>query len=215
MTRLATRFVLATLAVGVLAAFAGPAVAQTDDWGSRDGVERSRRGDARGQDAYQGPYVHFGLTVGRTDYDPNGIDSDASGGFAFAGGYRFLPWLAGEAHFQFLGGEENVEIGPVERDSHSFAFTFGPKFFPVMLMPADERPIPDNVQPYALIGIGGGEYEIDGGEEESTFLARFVLGVDFWLDEHLGLFVEGGGYAVDEDDIDGSGVFTVGAQYRF
>ena len=46
-------------------------------------------------------------------------------------------------------------------------------------------------------------------------MARFILGFDFWFTDHIGAFVEGGGFATSEDDVDGVGVFTVGGQYRF
>ena len=171
----------------------------------------------RGYDEYKGPYAQFGIAVGRVDYDDLGtfdVDSNASGGFTLAGGYRFLPWLAGEAHFIFLGGNDNIEVGNREFDSEGFAFTFGPKVYPMAFFQQD-APMPEWVQPYGMIGIGGGQLEVDGFDEEDSFVARFILGIDFWLNDHLGAFVEGGGYAVEEDAVDGIGVFTFGAQYRF
>ncbi|MEM9174866.1 MAG: outer membrane beta-barrel protein [Myxococcota bacterium] len=176
-------------------------------------------GEVRGYDAYTGPYAAFGIAIGRVDYDDGefiaDVDSEASGGFTLTGGYRFLPWLSGEAHFIFLGGNDNVEVGNQDFDSEGFAFTFGPKVYPLALL--DESPIPENFQPYAAIGIGGGELEIDAAnaDEEDSFVARFILGVDIWATDHVGFFVEGGGYAVEEDAIDGIGVFTFGGQYRF
>ena len=128
------------------------------------------------------------------------VDSNASGGFTLAGGYRFLPWLAGEAHFIFLGGNDNIEVGNREFDSEGFAFTFGPKVYPMAFFQQD-APIPEWVQPYGMIGIGGGQLEVDGFDEEDSFVARFILGIDFWLNDHLGAFVEGGGYAVEEDAV--------------
>ncbi len=161
---------------------------------------------------YTGPYVQGALSIGRIDFDGN-IDSDASGGFAFGGGYRFLPWLSAEGHFQFLGGQDNAERGNTDRDSEFFAFTFGPKIYPLGLFDLDA--IPETIQPYATIGIGGGEGEVKNIEEKSSFVARFILGIDFWITDHFGAFVEGGGYAVEDDDIDGAGVFSVGAAWRF
>lgn len=171
-------------------------------------------GELRGYDDYTGPYAAFGVVIGRVDYD-DGVDSEASGGFTLTGGYRFLPWLSGEAHFIFLGGNDNVEIGNNDFDSEGFAFTFGPKIYPLALM--DESPIPETIQPYATIGIGGGELEVDAPntDAEDSFVARFILGVDIWATDNVGFFVEGGGYAVEEDSVDGIGVFTFGAQYRF
>jgi hypothetical protein len=108
-----------------------------------------------------------------------------------------------------LGGQDNAD----DEDSQFFAFTFGPKIYPLGLIDVEE--IPDTIQPYAFIGIGGGEGEIDGADARSSFVARFILGIDVWATDNVGFFVEGGGLAADDDDIDGAGVFSVGAQYRF
>lgn len=203
------RLVAGIGALGLLLGGAGPA----------DAEKLFDESAIRGYD-YTGPYAQFGISVGRVDFDdvgPFDVDSEASGGFNLGGGYRFLPWLAADGNFTFLGGEDNVEIGNTDADSQYFAFTFGPKFFPLGL--GDVESIPHFVQPYALIAIGGGEGEIDGpgnGEiEESFFVARFILGFDLWFTDHWGGFMEGGGHVVDEDDVDGVGIFTFGAQYRF
>lgn len=165
---------------------------------------------------YTGPYAQFGVSIGRVDFDGN-VDSDASGGFTMTGGYRVLPWLAVEGNFTFLGGEDNVELGSFEGDTEAWAFTFGPKIYPLALLELGD--IPHTIQPYGLIGIGGGEIEVDGRNgfvsEDDSFVARFILGVDFWATDHVGFFVEGGGFAIEEDDVDGAGIFTVGGQYRF
>jgi len=163
---------------------------------------------------YKGPYAQFGVSVGQIDFDGPNIDNNASGGFTLTGGYRILPWLAGEANFTYLGGG-SVEAGSFHiGDGSFFAFTFGPKFYPLGAFKVEG--VPDFVQPYALIGIGGGQFEVDNTNfEEGAFIARFILGVDIWATDHLGFFVEGGGHVTDEDAIDGVGIFTVGGQYRF
>lgn len=175
--------------------------------------------EIRGYD-YTGPYGQFGVAIGRIDYDdvgPFDVDSEVSGGFTLTGGYRFLPWLAAEANFTFLGGEDNVEIGSIDADSEYFAFTFGPKIYPLGAFEAEE--IPHLVQPYGLIQIGGGEGEIDGpgngSVDEDSFVARFLIGFDVWATDHIGFFVEGGGHVIEEDAVDGAGIFTLGGQYRF
>ena len=166
---------------------------------------------------YEGPYAQFGISIGQIDFDDVGssnIDNNASGGFTLTGGYRFLPWLSGEAHFSYLGGG-SVDVGSRQiGDGSFFAFTFGPKVYPLGAFPVEQ--FPEIVQPYATIQIGGGEFEVDGTSfDESAFMARFILGFDFWFTDHIGAFVEGGGFATSEDDVDGVGVFTVGGQYRF
>jgi hypothetical protein len=165
---------------------------------------------------YTGPYAQFGVSIGRIDFDGS-ADSDASGGFTMTGGYRLRPWLSAEANFTFLGGNDNVELGSFEGDTEAWAFTFGPKIYPFALIEVDA--LPHTIQPYGLIAIGGGEVEIDGRRgtvfEEDSFVARFIIGFDIWATDNIGLFVEGGGFAVEEDSVDGAGIFTVGGQYRF
>ena len=193
-------------AVSMLTASVG--VAQTSGSG-----ENSVRGYE-----YEGPYVQFGVSVGQIDFDRRfggrNADNNASGGFTMTGGYRFLPWISGEFNFTYLGGG-NVEVGSQKvGDGSFFAFTFGPKIYPLGAFPVEA--IPEIIQPYALIQIGGGEFEIDHTNfDESAFVARFILGMDIWATDNVGFFVEGGGHASSESDVDGVGIFTVGAQYRF
>lgn len=167
----------------------------------------------RGYD-YTGPYGQFGVAIGQINFDDSDLENDVSGGFTLGGGYRFLPWLAADANFTYLAGDIDIDGVGGDFDGEAFGFTFGPKVYPLGF--AKVEGIPDFLQPYATIGIGGGEAEIDDTSfEEDYFLARFILGVDVWATDHFGLFVEGGGFATSEDDIEGAGIFTVGGQYRF
>lgn len=163
----------------------------------------------QGYEAYKGAYGQFGISVGEIDLD-NNVDVDTGGGFTITGGYRVLPWLSAEANFSFLGGGE---IENTNRDVDYFSFTFGPKLYPFGFL--DEQPIPEFFQPYGLIAVGGGEYDVERGDDESVFVARFIFGFDLWFTDHIGSFIEGGYHVADDDDIDGTGVFTFGAQYRF
>ena len=140
-----------------------------------------------------------------------GPDVDAGGGFTITGGYRILPWLSGEANVTYLGGGD---VGSSSREADFFSFTFGPKLYPLGLL--EEQPIPEFIQPYGLIAIGGGEYDIErSGSEESTFIARFIFGFDLWVTDHFGAFMEGGYHVAEDSKIDGTGLFTIGGQYRF
>jgi hypothetical protein len=197
--------------IAVFALLAAPAsLAQTQS-GQKSG--QKKQGSVRGYD-YEGPYAQLGVSVGQIDFDFNGVDNNASGGFTLTGGYRVLPWISAEANFTYMGGGA-VEAGSVDiGDGSFFAFTFGPKIYPLGAFKVEQ--IPDIVQPYALIQIGGGEFEVDHTSfDKSVFVARFMLGFDIWATDNIGFFVEGGGHATDEDDVDGVGVFTVGGQYRF
>ncbi len=164
----------------------------------------------RGYDDYTGPYGQFGISIGATEGDRGISDTDAQGGFNLTGGYRVLPWLSAEGNFIFLRGE----LDNSSRDANYFSFTFGPKIYPIALL--EDRLIPEHFQPYMLLAIGGGRYEIeDTSFDESSFIARFIWGVDWWLTDQFGAFVEGGYHVASESDIDGTGVFTFGGQVRF
>lgn len=192
------------LAATLLLLAAGPVAAQSGVFNERE---------IRGYD-YTGAYAQFGVSIGEINFDVSGVDNDVAGGFTLGGGYRFLPWLAVDGNFTYLAGEVDVRGTSRDFDVDAWGFTFGPKIYPLGFAAVDA--VPHFVQPYALIGIGGGEAEIDDtGVDEDYFLARFILGVDVWATDHFGLFVEGGGFATSEDDIEGAGIFTVGGQYRF
>lgn len=203
---------------------AGTALAQGENWGespsdppatrpaaSGQGSGRGLDGrPVRGYNEFTGFYGQFGVSVGEIELDGN-ADVDAGGGFTMTGGYRLLSWLALEGNISYLGGGE---LDGTNREVDFFSITFGPKFYPLGAL--REQPMLQLVQPYALVGIGGGEYDIeDTGYEESTFIARFIAGFDVWLTDHAGVFVEGGYHVAADDDIDGTGLFTVGGQYRF
>jgi hypothetical protein len=203
---------LASGLVGVLFSslvvmIATPAAAQSES-GSGSQSRLFNESTFQGYDAYKGFYAQFGASVGEIDLD--GVDVDTGGGFTITGGYRILPWLSGEANFTYLGGGE---IDGTNRDIDYFSFTFGPKFYPLAFF--DRQPIPEFIQPYGLVAIGGGEYDVESGPDKSTFIARFIFGFDVWFTDHIGTFVEGGYHVADTSRVDGTGLFTIGAQYRF
>ena len=198
------RFVCVSLVAAMLFLVAGPITAQSNLF---------NESKIRGYD-YVGPYGQFGVAIGQINFDNSNIENDVSGGFTLGGGYRFLPWLAADANFTFLAGDVERDGSSGDFDGEAFGFTFGPKIYPLAL--AKVNGIPNYIQPYGTIGIGGGEAEIDDTSfEEDYFLARFILGVDVWMTDHVGLFVEGGGFATSEDDLEGAGIFTFGGQFRF
>lgn len=192
------------LAAALMVVVAGPVAAQSGAFNERE---------IRGYD-YTGPYAQFGVSIGEINFDVRGIDNDVAGGFTLGGGYRVLPWLAVDGNFSYLAGEADVNGASGDVDVDAWGFTFGPKIYPLGFAAVDA--VPHFIQPYALIGIGGGEAEVDDTSvEEDYFLARFILGIDVWATDHFGLFVEGGGFATSEDDIEGAGLFTLGGQFRF
>lgn len=213
------------LSLGVIVWIASSATlasAQSDAWSSTDskpvatkpqtGTQSAPFDESkiRGYQEFTGFYGEFGAAVGRIELDGR-ADVDTGGGFTMTGGYRFLPWLSGEGNVTYLGGGE---IKHTNDDVDFFSITVGPKLYPMGFL--DDQPIPEFVQPYALIGIGGGQY--DGGSafsEQGTFVARFIFGFDLWVTDHIGGFVEGGYHVASDSDVDGTGIFSIGAQYRF
>jgi len=221
---------LGTFLTVTLLATANPVAAQSgwpsdaDDAQSQttspehSGRSRASHDDSiRGYDEFKGFYAQFGITIGGIDYD-GPSDIDAGGGVSMTGGYRILPWLSAEANFTYVGGADAEFRNNNSGEANYFAFTVGPKFYPMAAF--DQEIIPEFIQPYGLLAIGGGEFEIDGirgsrGHKKSSFITRFIFGVDFWITDHVGTYVEGGYHAAADDDIDGTGVFTFGGQYRF
>lgn len=214
-----------TLCASLILLVATSAAAQTspdsqaDDWGESEATAASTSPSSsgtfdekaiRGYREFEGFYAQFGASVGEIEFD-GGNDVDAGGGFTMTGGYRLFPWLAAEANLSYLGGGE---VDGTNQDADFFSVTVGPKLFPMGLL--EEQPIPEFVQPYMLIGIGGGEYDVERTRfERSAFIARFIFGFDLWFTDHLGSFVEGGYHVAADDDVDGTGLFTIGGQYRF
>lgn len=173
----------------------------------------AHKGNIRGYD-YKGFYGQLGVSIGQINFDDSDIENDVSGGFTLGGGYRFLPWLAADGNFTYMAGDIEVDNFAGDFDGEAFAFTFGPKLYPLGFFEMDG--VPKNFQPYATVGLGGGKFEIDDTNiDDDSFIARFILGFDYWATDHVGLFVEGGGLAASEDDLEGVGIFTVGGQYRF
>lgn len=155
-------------------------------------------------DDLTGPYAGFGFSIGETNGDDGAGDSEVQGGFNLRGGYRLNEWIAGEAAFIFVSDAKD--------DVDYFSFTFGPKIYPLGLLA--EPILPKQIQPYTTIAIGGGEYILDD-TRESTFIARFMFGFDYWLTGNIGAWMEGGYHVSDEDSVEGTGIFAVGGQYRF
>lgn len=180
--------------------------------GAGGAQELFNAGSIRGYD-WTGFYGQAGFAVGEIEFDDT--DSDASGGVTLSGGYRIFPWLSADGNFTYMGGGD-VEINGNDLGEGSFfAFTFGPKVYPLGAFAPDA--IPHFIQPYGLIGIGGGQFDIEDSnfDDESSFIARFILGIDLWATDQFGFFIEGGGHAASENDVDGVGVFSMGGQFRF
>jgi len=138
-----------------------------------------------------------------------------SGGVDFRAGYRPLSRWAFEFDYQWQAGydsKRSIIDPPLEIDTH--LLSLNAKWFALT----------GRWQPYALLGasllIINNEivdsafkkpWDIDVG-----FAPRFGAGVDFWIDEHWALTLEGT-YMVSVGEYEGAnmGSAGVGFQYRF
>ncbi len=197
------RVVCASTSAALLCLLAGPIAAQSSP-SSETGTQDYD---------YAGAYGQLGVDVGAINFDHS--SSTASGGVSVTGGYRFLSWLAAEGNFTYMGGGDVERHGDNVGKPEFYAFTFGPKFYPLGL--AEAGGDLHSAQPYASIGIGGARFDAGDStiDSEGSFVARFLLGFDIWATDHIGFFVEGGGYAASEEDVEGVGLLTFGGQYRF
>jgi opacity protein-like surface antigen len=120
-------------------------------------------------------------------------------------GYRLDPRLAVEGQIEYSG--DFIGSGA---DLTATLVTVNGKFYFLQ----------DQIQPYALAGIGGAFGHVDipglGSDEENAFVVKFGGGLDFYLNDQWGLAFEavynlGTG---DFDDLDYTSIGW-GAFYRF
>ena len=191
---------LAALAATLL--IAGPATAQSYD--------------------QTGPYVRGGLAFGFTNLDgpANALDPGTNVGFNLAGGFRVSPAVALEAELFYVTGGDVELAGTKLGETSVVGFTIDVKGYPMAVLA--KKSLPDNLQPYARFGIGGGSGELEGSGiaagikgSEGAFLARFGGGVDYLMNEHWGVFFDGSYYASNKDIVIGTGVISFGTIYRF
>lgn len=199
------RSICAGTSAALLFLLADPVAAQSDP-ASDSGTDGSD---------YAGFYGQLGIDLGAINFDHS--TSNASGGVSVTGGYRFLPWLAAEGNFTYMGGGDVERHGDNVGKADFYAFTLGAKLYPLSLSDAEVERDLGSAQPYASIGIGGGRFDAGDStiDAEGSFVARFLLGFDIWATDHIGFFVEGGGYAASEEDVEGVGLLSFGGQYRF
>jgi len=138
-----------------------------------------------------------------------------TGGVDFRAGYRAFPHWAFEFDYQWQAGFDSGNSGispPVEIDTHLLSLN-------TKLFAATGR-----WQPYAMLGasllIVNTEI-VDGAfkkpwDLDTGFAPRFGAGLDYYLNEHWALTVEGT-YIVPVGVVDGANMGSVGFgfQYRF
>lgn len=160
---------------------------------------------------WRGPYAKLGLAIGFPDEKSSFPDVDPGAGFDLAGGWRLAPWLAAEADMNFIAG---ADVSGTSKDMQIFAFTVNAKGYPLGALQTDA--IPQDFQPYVLMGLGGGEVEV-GSFDEGSFIFRIGGGVDMWFAENFGAYFDAGYQVITDDDtgLNGEGLIVLGAMCRF
>jgi hypothetical protein len=137
-------------------------------------------------------------------------------GFQAIGGYRVTSWIGFDLEVDYLtGGELKLQsTGQKISDSSALAVTANARLYPITpFLPANWR----HVQWAIVLGIGGGRYFEDTAISlsQSTFLVRFGTGLDGWITDHWGVYIDGGYNFSTSTDIYGFGYLTAGIAYRF
>jgi TPR repeat protein len=143
------------------------------------------------------------------------VNYELTAGFDLQAGYRLNPHVAAQIHFQYVPGTE-VES--------CFEF-FGEETFEIdtWTLTGDVKiyALTDRLQPYFLVGLGAMHLEFDDifGENLPSvreFAVRVGGGFDYYMTEHVVLYLEIGG-VLPSDDLKHLDQFTFGTglQYRF
>jgi len=197
------------------------------------GSAAAEPGPAAPQPDYARPgwYVGVGgfFAISDFDRDTSDLDVDGSGGeapgvdpkFGDAGGvdvragYRAFQHWAFEFDYQWQSGFNSTSgslINEVEIDTH--LISLNTKFYALT----------GRIQPYALVGAAVYIFNIEIVDDdfrkpwkvETGFAPRFGLGIDYYIDEHWTIGLEGT-YVVPVGVLDDSNMGSVGlgATYRF
>jgi len=169
-----------------------------------------------------GPYVRGGIAFGWANVDDEFVGFSVSNGvnvgFEIGGGYRFHPALAADGEFFFVTGGD-VEVTGVTvpgAETQAYGFTANVRAYPLHFAADDATGL---LQPYVVVGIGGGSGEATGvgpfSGSEGTFLARFGGGLDVMFTDRLGAYADGSYYITTKDVIGGVGKISAGGVLKF
>jgi opacity protein-like surface antigen len=154
----------------------------------------------------KGPYAQLGFAIVKTNFDA----LDARLGFAIDGGYRFNDWLGADIDFVFAAREQNGIKG------RNVAFTINGKFYPIGLLSPDTL---DALQPYVVLGMGGGSSFVKDGGSTGTFIFRIGAGTEYFITDHFTAYMDLSLHATPGYEFAGSGgatgVIQFGVGYHF
>jgi hypothetical protein len=153
-----------------------------------------------------GPYIAGSLLAATDDFDRLVDDSsngdDTVAGFGIRGGGRFLPWFSGEIAYEEL---DEFELRPTDVKMRSVA------------VQAKFNPLAGRLQPYGMLGLGWASARARGADiDDSDYLVRGGVGLDWYLLQKLGLFAELA-YTDPRGDLEGLSYWTgsIGAIFKF
>lgn len=160
-------------------------------------------------EAAKGLYVYGGFAVAKTNFSGS---LDPNLGFNAGAGYRFLPWLGADADL-YWGGRDQGNF-----KTRQFGLTFNAKAYPLGLISPKTL---DFLQPYMVVGMGGGNFKFKNGTDikDGTFIFRLGAGADWMLTDHIGLYTDvslnttGGLFAGNTGGA--TGVYTLGGKFTF
>ena len=150
------------------------------------------------EDSLQAALVALGYT--------GEIEVDDPIGFNLRAGYRWHPHFAGEVEFEYLPPADITLNGSKVDDTRAWVITANVKSYLAT----------GRLQPFTLIGLGGGGGSFDTGTSEAAFEARFGGGLEFYVTEDVA-FVIDATYLLGTGDVAGIDYFSLGwgALYRF
>jgi len=138
----------------------------------------------------RGFYTYVGLAIAKTNYSTLGLDPNV--GFAFGGGYRFMDWMAADVDFYWAGRDQGTLLGKTRQ----FGITANAKMYPMGLFAPDTL---DFLQPYVVMGMGGGNFKFEspflspffpGNLKQGTFIFRIGAGAEVFIVDGLAGYMD-------------------------
>jgi len=165
---------------------------------------------------FTGPYARGSFALGWANTDVSGVNVTTMVGFGMAGGYRATPWLGVDGEFVYTGAGDIEENGTDVADARVLGFTLNARGYPLAEFGKDL--LPKNIQPYGVLGMGGGSAKATSGSSnlsEGSFLFRFGGGLDYLFNDDWGAFFDISYFVTTEDTVVGTGIMQFGVLYRF
>jgi hypothetical protein len=149
-----------------------------------------------------GPYFRGAFSIGVPGGAPR---APTLFGLTLTGGYQFMPFVGTEIEISWVGGSGRFS---------AFAAIWNGRVYPLALF-GKTREFP--VQPYALLGIGGGDmHNGPGSSHFGSFIVNLGMGADWMLGDRFGLYTEvAERFYTRGRPFNGVTAFNFGAVFRF